>query len=255
LSLLEEGYILLFFVFWWIVGVALMTKAGGVAYQVLNTYFSAWYTLFMCFKTLDEWSTSKDIISIKELTRLSNTLPYWYVLLVTSLIEMGSAADIYVNVGRNQLKSDGAEYSVIVGATSATISIVAILVHYKLICCCSIKHGGAIEFVAAVLLLLWWIFSVGYLTSDGAVGSTIQGVIECDAAGQNNTPGSNLFISLWSSLFASFLVCSRWIEAEAMVKMSNVTQRVSQVQEEFEIGEQSNNRGTTGRDVESDDDI
>ena len=69
----------------------------------------------MCFKTLDEWSTSKDIISIKELTRLSNTLPYWYVLLVTSLIEMGSAADIYVNVGRNQLKSDGAEYSVIVG--------------------------------------------------------------------------------------------------------------------------------------------
>ena len=124
-----------------------------------------------------------------------------------------------------------------------------------MICCCSIKHGGAIEFVAAVLLLLWWIFSVGYLTSDGAVGSTIQGVIECDAAGQNNTPGSNLFISLWSSLFASFLVCSRWIEAEAMVKMSNVTQRVSQVQEEFEIGEQSNNRGTTGRDVESDDDI
>ena len=64
-----------------------------------------------------------------------------------------------------------------------------------------------------------------------------------------------MFISLWSSLFASFLVCSRWIEAEAMVKMSNVTQRVSQVQEEFEIGEQSNNRGTTGRDVESDDDI
>ena len=44
-----------------------------------------------------------------------------------------------------------------------------------------------------------------------------------------------MFISLWSSLFASFLV-SGWIEAEAMmVKMSNVTQRVSQVQEEVEI--------------------
>ena len=69
----------------------------------------------MCFKTLDEWSASKDIISIKELTRLSNTLPYWYVLLVTSLIEMGSAADIYISIGRNKLKSDGAEYSIIVG--------------------------------------------------------------------------------------------------------------------------------------------
>ena len=64
-----------------------------------------------------------------------------------------------------------------------------------------------------------------------------------------------MFISLWSSLFASFLV-SGWIEAEAMmVKMSNVTQRVSQVQEEIEIGEQNNNRGTTGGGVESDDDI
>ena len=68
-----------------------------------------------------------------------------------------------------------------------------------------------------------------------AIGSTIQGVIECDADDQVNTPGSNLFIFLWSSLFSLFLVCSSWIEAEAMVNISNVTQRVSQVQEEVEI--------------------
>ena len=64
-----------------------------------------------------------------------------------------------------------------------------------------------------------------------------------------------MFISLWSSLIASFLVL-RWIEAEAMVvKISNVSQRVSQVQEELVIGEPNNNRGATGGDADSDDDI
>ena len=130
----------------------------------------------------------------------------------------------------------------------------AILVHYKLICCCSIEQGGAVEFIVAILLLLWWIFSVGYLTSDGSVGSTIQGGIDCKADDTNNVPGSNLYISLWASLFTSFLVCSSWIEAEAMAKMSNITQRVSQAQENIEIEEEHHNQVPT-QDADSDDDI
>ena len=95
---------------------------------------------------------------------------------------------------------------------------------------------------------------MGYLTSDGSVGSTIQGAIDCKADDQDNVPGSNLFLSLWASLFTSIMVCSRWIEAEAMVKMSNVTQRVSQAQESIEGGEESHDQ-VTSQDVDSDDDI
>ena len=143
-----EGYVLLFFVLWWIVGwvllsgmelssvewnksislihqyvtktfdwfsVGIMTKADGIAYRVLNTYFSSWYSLFMCIYTLNKWTSAKDIISIKELTQLSKTLPYWYCLLLSSLVEMGSATDVLVTLKRREYSPSKAYYAVIVG--------------------------------------------------------------------------------------------------------------------------------------------
>ena len=61
-----EGYVLLFFVVWWIFGVAYITKPGSVAYAASNIYFSSWVTLFSCVYTLNLWSTEKDILSIAE---------------------------------------------------------------------------------------------------------------------------------------------------------------------------------------------
>ena len=98
------------------VSVGIMTRADGIAYRVLNTYFSSWYALIMSVLTMNNWSSEKDIISIHELTRLSKTLPYWYALLLSSLVEMGSAADVLATLQRRGDKSaTKAKYAVIVG--------------------------------------------------------------------------------------------------------------------------------------------
>jgi len=74
-----EGCVLLFMVVWWIVGVAVITKPGGIAYQASNIYYSAWFTVFACVYTLNEWSDSKDILSIAEITGVSCTLKSWWI--------------------------------------------------------------------------------------------------------------------------------------------------------------------------------
>lgn len=54
-----EGYTLLVFTFWWIVGVAYITQVNGLAYVASNIYFSAWLSLASCIYTLNKWSTNK----------------------------------------------------------------------------------------------------------------------------------------------------------------------------------------------------
>jgi hypothetical protein len=70
----------------WIIGTGYITRAGGIAYVATNIYFSSWFALFSCIYTLNEWSASKDILSITELTRLSATLKSWWVLTLTSMV-------------------------------------------------------------------------------------------------------------------------------------------------------------------------
>mmetsp|Transcript_12681 Transcript_12681/g.18490 ORF Transcript_12681/g.18490 Transcript_12681/m.18490 type:complete len:328 (+) Transcript_12681:86-1069(+) len=210
-----EGFFLLFLVIWWISGVGILTRAGGIAYRVLNTYFSAWYALFMSVYTLNEWSSAKDIISIHELTRLSSTLPYWYALLITSLISTGSAIDVLVKLEKNDIVLGKAEYAVVVGAVSAPVALIAILIHYRLICS-SVKTGGPMELVVALSLCIWWIVAVSLLTADGAVASSIEGMTT------RAFPGNNLYLFLWAGLFSAVQICLKWKAAQAMVKMSDV---------------------------------
>jgi hypothetical protein len=54
-----EGYTLLVWTFWWVVGVAYITQVNGLAYVASNIYFSAWMSLASCIYTLNEWSTNK----------------------------------------------------------------------------------------------------------------------------------------------------------------------------------------------------
>ena len=81
-----EGMTLVLCVLWWIVGVGYITRSAGIAYVANNIYFSAWLSLFSCIYTLNEWSASKDILSIAELTGLSATLKSWWLLCLTSLV-------------------------------------------------------------------------------------------------------------------------------------------------------------------------
>jgi hypothetical protein len=214
-----EGAVLMFLVIWWIVGVSIMTKAGGVAYNVLNTYFSCWYTLGMAVWTLNRWSAAKDIISIHELTRLSETLKFWYILFFASVVEMGSAADVFTRLnGENimDVATEGKkEYSIAVGAVSTVLAAISILAHYKLICCCKLKPGGIFEITVGVILCIWWVLAVAILTTDEQIASTIQGV-----AGY---PGSNLYLSLWLGLYGSVKICLQWKAVHAMKQLSKVT--------------------------------
>lgn len=43
-----EGYTLLSFIVYWIVGVGFITQVDGIGYLTLNIYFSTWLTLFAC---------------------------------------------------------------------------------------------------------------------------------------------------------------------------------------------------------------
>mmetsp|Transcript_14188 Transcript_14188/g.32999 ORF Transcript_14188/g.32999 Transcript_14188/m.32999 type:complete len:195 (+) Transcript_14188:44-628(+) len=81
-----EGGVLTLLVMWWIVGVGVMTKPGGIAYQASNIYYSSWGSLVSCLYTLSLWSTEKDILSISELTGVSLTMKSWWVHFLSACI-------------------------------------------------------------------------------------------------------------------------------------------------------------------------
>lgn len=215
-----EGSVLLVFVIWWIVGVGIMTRAGGVAYTILNTYFSCWYTLGMSVWTLNKWTTAKDIISIHQLTRLSKTLPYWYILFFASLVGTGSGIDVFAQINEDVNTGGKKEYSISIGAISVLFTTIAILAHYKLLCCSKIKPGGKLEISAGIILCIWWILGVSVLTTGQELASTIQGV---SIQGVTMYPGSNLYLSLWLGLYGSVNICLEWKAAHAMKQLTKLT--------------------------------
>jgi hypothetical protein len=91
-----EGYILFFMVLWWIYGVGNLTRPGGIAYVASNIYYSAWLSFFSCVYTLNEWSASKDILSIQEITSISPTLKFWWLHFLSACIVFGSCVDITI---------------------------------------------------------------------------------------------------------------------------------------------------------------
>jgi hypothetical protein len=152
-----EGFTLLFFVIWWVIGVCIMTQSGGIAYSAINVYFSSWLALGACCYTLNDWSGSKDIITIQELTALSMTLRGWYSLLFSSIVVMGSASDM-----RRLLISDGptqeASFAIALGIISLLVSAMCILAHYRVLSFPPV--GGFVELSITSLLIILWI--LGY---------------------------------------------------------------------------------------------
>jgi hypothetical protein len=153
-----EGSLLLFFVLWWIIGVSVITRAGGVAYEATNIYLSSWLSLGACVHALNWWSGSMDIVTLRELTRLSTTLSGWYALFFSSLVVLGSAGDLYSSLELEKHKQVS-DFTIFLGCFSTIVSAYFILVHYRFV-----KHpklGGWAELVVAFFMLLFW--TIGYV--------------------------------------------------------------------------------------------
>jgi hypothetical protein len=154
-----EGGTILFFVITSGVAVCIMTHTNGIAYKANNIYFSSWLTFFSCCYTLNEWSGSKDIITIQELTALSGTLRGWYCLLFSSIVVMGSASDIYANLSQNGPK-DEALFAIFLGIISLIMACSFILAYYRVFA--FIPVGGLTELGFTIMMTLLWI--IGYVT-------------------------------------------------------------------------------------------
>mmetsp|Transcript_15974 Transcript_15974/g.36716 ORF Transcript_15974/g.36716 Transcript_15974/m.36716 type:complete len:278 (+) Transcript_15974:386-1219(+) len=136
-----EGTVLLLAILWWIVGVTYQTQVAGIAYLANNVYFSSWMSLAACIYTIDHWSTEKDILSVKELTGISETLPSWYLLFLGSLVVTGTSINLWIVLYKS-LTSEAA-MGMALGLTSIAISSTWILAHYNFIEL--INEGGWLE--------------------------------------------------------------------------------------------------------------
>ena len=240
-----EGYTLLGLTLWWVWGVAYHTQVGGVAYLVLNVYWSAWGSLAASIYTLNEWSTSRDILSLDELTGLSATLPSWYVLMLSSMVVTGSSLDMLIQV--LDFDRNDALLGMMIGFLSFVVSLAWILAHYNFVTC--IPHGGWLELLASVAMLTLWVVVTAVLTRQDGIASTIVGKgcrawistigigtslteldscqvvtvqneitteYSCSLAIQRDFPGSNLYVSTWTCLVSSLLIMLRWKAQQAI---------------------------------------
>lgn len=241
-----EGGTLLFCVLWWIVGTSYITRAGGIAYVATNIYFSSWLSLFSSVYTLNEWSASKDILSIAELTSISSTLKSWWVLWISSLVVLGTCIDLHVRLGSDEV--DDTAFGVAMSITSVVVSFFFILVHYDFIPRC--EEGTWFELSSSFFLVLIWTVALAILTQDQGVAATLSGtrcsrddlalqlgnctIVIYEQVGYNATgpiiqetqlacndlprqvPGSNLYFATWICFFASLNISFRWKAQQAL---------------------------------------
>jgi len=248
-----EGYMLLAFTLWWVVGVFYCTQVNGIAYTALNIYFSAWMSLVSCIYTLNKWSAAKDILSIAELTGVSATLKSWYVLFISSAIVTGTSVDLFTRLTGSE--QGNAALGFAIGIASTILSFGFILVHYKFLQFCT--EGGWIELCSSFLLILMWIVAVAVLTQNEGIAATMVGtgcqsrafsfigaISNCTisfAVGQNDQivsyacedfvgadiPGSNLYLTVWLCLGTSLSITFRWKAAQALQFAQAQNQRMS----------------------------
>lgn len=247
-----EGYFLLFLTFFWLFGIGYLTGVKGVAFFSLNIYLSSWLVLFSCVFTLDKWSGSKDILTIKELTGLSYTLKWWYILLFSSFVVMAASANMYTHIDPIYGTRDRADciFGIVFGLFSMVLSVVFIFVHYKIFECCS--QGGWVEASFAFVLIIIWLTAVFVITmKESGIGTTISGtgcsaesfidfdtelgdgatiqgcsilmekgtqteVSTCRLHVTQRVPGSNLFLSTWACFIASMNIAFRWKTQQAI---------------------------------------
>mmetsp|Transcript_38908 Transcript_38908/g.43403 ORF Transcript_38908/g.43403 Transcript_38908/m.43403 type:complete len:379 (-) Transcript_38908:69-1205(-) len=209
-----EGLVLLFMVIWWIIGVSIQTKSGGIAYQASNIYYSSWLTLFTCLYTLNLWSGNpscgdgKDILSVEEIVGVSHTLPSWWILCIASCIVFGSSVHIQA---RSRLQSDNnlsdTPFAIILGLVSMLLSFFHILIHYNFFTTptttttttnnsnnnnsgngttntspatsssnmINLQEGGLFELLSSFMLIFVWLVGVAIFTTYDGIAATMDG--------------------------------------------------------------------------------
>jgi hypothetical protein len=189
-----EGYTLLLFVLLWAVGVACLTRAGGLGYSALNVYFSAWVTFFGTCFTLNLWlgeHSEKGYVTIQQMCRLSATLPYWWILWFASIVTFSSGADarrLLVNMEEDLPDAESScTFAIGVGLVSFVFSSFFILSHYEFLQTCTVcktwmTYGGIFELACIIIVDIWQVIAVQILTSAGNIASTVTGKGEVTAA-------------------------------------------------------------------------
>jgi hypothetical protein len=196
-----EGYTLCFMVIWWIIGVAYQTRPGGIAYVASNIYYSSWLSLFSGVYTLNQWSISKDILSLAEIVSISQTLKYWWLLFLGACIVFGNCVDVIIRYNQPWNSFDDARYvpnpkksrswnvflwciiyrldnfciplnvcffvfssfGLALGLASMAISFLFILIHYDFLSACECEEGGWAELFTSFFLILIWIIGLSIL--------------------------------------------------------------------------------------------
>ncbi|KAL7537931.1 hypothetical protein ACHAWF_005941 [Thalassiosira exigua] len=215
-----EGGTLTFFVLWWVVGVVSITHSGAIGYASLNIYLSAWATLFACVDALNRWMGEKDILTLQELTRLSVTLPYWWIVFWASVVITGSAIDASHLTPDDYVKSS-CSVAVGIGCLTALFSAFFVLSHYEFLTCCRacatwLSYGGWFELLCSVFVNLVLVIGLEQLTGAGRIASTVTGNVGVDPAAANYVPGTNIYFATWSGFVASVMVTAKWKEARAI---------------------------------------
>jgi len=242
-----EGFTLLFSVVWWVCGVAYITRPGGIAYTVSNIYYSAWLTVVACVYTLNEWSTSKDILSIAEITSVSFTLRYWWIHFTAAFVVFVSSCSLEVQLG-DSIANDflgikqSALFGILVGLISLIVSSYFILVHYDFIT--FVEEGGWTELLSSLFLILIWIIAVSIFTKNDGIAATtsgfdciplltretsgiasIQSIKSCTIIKNGIAepcrfgqymPGSNLYFACWACMLSSVAIALKWKAAKAL---------------------------------------
>jgi hypothetical protein len=217
-----EGYTLLAFVACWVLGVAFLTRAGGLGYAAMNVYFSAWITFFGCIHALNLWLGEKDYVTINQMCSLSATLPYWWILWFASIVTFGSAADARRLVNGKDVTAalESCDLAIAIGVVSFLLSFFFILSHYEFLNCCTVcrtwmTYGGIFELTIILFVDIWQVIAVQMLTSAGKIGSTITGQGDKELE-DDYVPGSNIYFAVWASLISCMMVTIKWKEARAI---------------------------------------
>lgn len=167
----SEGVALALCCVWWIIGTAYQTNVNGIAYNADNIYYSSWASLGACGYLLNEWSSSKDILSYAELTGISLTLPSWYTCWFFSIVILFTSVDMLVYLEEQNL--DDASFGIGLGLVSSFISAFFIMVHYDFVTI--VEEGGWMELSSSFFLILLWTIGLALITQDRGLAATLSG--------------------------------------------------------------------------------
>ena len=232
-----EGWTLVMFVLWWASGVTSITRAGAIGYASLNIYFSTWASLFASIYALDQWGSEKDILTLRELTRMSITLPSWWIVFWASIVILGSAGDAARFFDSDDYVFASCATAVGISTITTVVSAFFILSHYEFFQCCKacsswLTYGGWFELAMSIMVNVWLVIALSQLTEPGAIGSTIVGngfSPQSEEGGESQqsgvpsgsrtsyyVPGTNIYIASWTAFIASGRVTVKWKEARAI---------------------------------------